>query len=529
MAEYVCPQTYSTEPAGEVFFDPIPEKKKKREYLAVYYNGTEVKLAKHPVQDNDTFYVMPGPVFKAAGLDAVIDGDMLEITGKTKARFVAGSKVGSKNGEKVVLNNPPMFINKTFMVPLNLINCVLDAKVWLDPYGKMIVITTGEQKNDRRLRIIGGKFYMNGEPYYEISFNKWDASLQICSEYIPFREYQNPEHWYPAAEDAFRQLHSLGFNSVRIFMSNPATSGIMTDEKKKERYYMIMDRLFDLLDKYEIQIVACMSFISGAFVAEGENAWNLVCEKDSESRKNLVKYIGEFVQRYAKRKTILMWESDNENNLGCDIGAQIKRVSFSIRQIGDFYEDIAKEIKKYDDRPFTGGDSIFRNEQWHLYLGVKSGSDEPNWVRDTLEDRLKAYAVLHRGEDVISMHTYSVGCTDDTYSVSDTDDTQVKLDFKLLMSECERMGKPFYNGETAVNADEADKISLQRDIDFLDSMIDAGVQITHWWTFHCDREGFNDGYGWDLTYGPVLDAIVDANRKIKEVYCVNAAEDDNTF
>ena len=76
-------------------------------------------------------------------------------------------------------------------------------------------------------------------------------------------------------------------------VSNPATSGIMTDEKKKERYYMIMDRLFDLLDKYEIQIVACMSFISGAFVAEGENAWNLVCEKDSESRKNLVKYIGE--------------------------------------------------------------------------------------------------------------------------------------------------------------------------------------------------------------------------------------------
>ena len=327
-----------------------------------------------------------------------------------------------------------------------------------------------------------------------------------------------------------KKLHQWGFKSIRVFMHSSLRAGILTDMDKRAKYFEVMDRIFDLYDQYDIKIVACMGLIAGDFVAEGENVWNLICEKDSESRKNVREYIRIFTERYAKRKTVLMWESDNENNLGSDVGIQIQRPCASIRQIGDFYEDIRDTFKKYDpDRLFTGGDSIFRNEQWHLYEGVKKGMDHSNWVRDTLEDRMKAYMLLDRAVDVISMHTYSVGKTDDTFEISEDDKTKVKLDFNLLMAECERMGKPFYNGETAVNADDTDSFTIKENEAFLDSMIDAGVQLTHWWTFHCDRQGFHDGYGWDLTYGPILDNIINANRKIQEIYCRNGAEEDNTF
>ncbi|MBQ3847539.1 MAG: hypothetical protein II748_01645, partial [Clostridia bacterium] len=37
----------------------------------------------------------------------------------------------------------------------------------------------------------------------------------------------------------------------------------------------------------------------------------------------------------------------------------------------------------------------------------------------------------------------------------------------------------------------------------------------------------HDGYGWDITYGPLLDTIVAANKKIQERYCVNGCAGDS--
>ncbi len=62
----------------------------------------------------------------------------------------------------------------------------------------------------------------------------------------------------------------------------------------------------------------------------------------------------------------------------------------------------------------------------------------------------------------------------------------------------------------------------------MNSIIDAGVQLSHWWTFRSDRQGFNDGYLWRIDSGELLDMIVAANQKIQEVHVVNKAASENT-
>ena len=63
---------------------------------------------------------------------------------------------------------------------------------------------------------------------------------------------------------------------------------------------------------------------------------------------------------------------------------------------------------------------------------------------------------------------------------------------------------------------------------YLDSIIENGVQLTHWWTFRSDRAGFNDPTSWRCDSGDVYNAIVAANKRIKETYIVNEVLEANT-
>ena len=96
------------------------------------------------------------------------------------------------------------------------------------------------------------------------------------------------------------------------------------------------------------------------------------------------------------------------------------------------------------------------------------------------------------------------------------------------MQESALLDKPLYNGETngAFAFDDEDFYSDTQA--YLNSIIEAGVQLSHWWTFRSDRQGFDDGYLWRIDSGELLNLIIVANKTLKEKYGVNKAADENT-
>lgn len=530
-AAYDAPQRYSTETVGEIPEIAVPDPPTEQDGILVFLNKTELVLRTKPYLEAATVFVPLEEIFTTLGLNVTKVGSDYEIDNKSVADKTAdvtavfprnGSK-GTVNGKEVELSDTIKTNRGVVMAPADIIALVTNEKVWFDPYSNTLVITTGAKKTDDILKIINYKFWMNGEPFYELSFNKFDLCYQISSKYQRDAEWPKEEHQLPAAEEALAQLHELGFRTIRVFTYSRIRQKYVTSEKQRERYYELMDVFFDLCDKYEIQVVVCLGLTCDDFSPKGENRFDLICNPESESRKNCYDFIDRFVSTYKNRRSVLMWEIVNEGNLDADVGINTKGVRASAYQIGKYNSDIAKRIKQNDpDRLVTTGDSGLRSAQWHLYKGVKEGKDVPDWTRDTLEERLKIYTMLNENIDVISVHTYSLGANpDETYRVSDTDDRVRREDFSLLMEEARRMGKVLYNGETAVDADNYSESVYQRSLKYIDSIIEAGVQLSHWWTFHTDRQGFNDGYGWDITSGELLDAIIAGNKKLNETYVLN--------
>lgn len=535
-AKYENPQKYSMEPYGteDEFWAEINEiqlpEEKVRDGIAVWLNKTQLDLSEKAFFKNGTVYVPFKDVFEAAGCSVSVSkksaaaaGDGINVTAKK------GKTAYDINGTKVTLKRAPKIVRGVFMVSADFIEKALDAKVWYDELSETYVITTGAMKTDDILRIINGKLWMNGEPYYEISFNKWDLALQVASYTGREAEWSTIESTLPAAEEALSMLHDNGFRTIRVFVSASTRSRYVNSEKQRNKFYAQMDTMFDLCDKYEIQMNACLALPSADFVASGETISDLYCVPESESRKNLYDFIDTFVTRYKNRRSVLMWEIVNEGNLQADIGWAAKYVCPSARILGDFYADCAARIKMNDpERLVTGGDGELRGAQFNLYKGTRVGFIGCDWTQDTLEERLYVQQMLYHGVDVISTHSYDAGRNEIYYSASREDpDTKTHQDLKLLMAEAKRLGKVLYNGETSLSctSNTYDDSGFEKEEldEYLQETVDAGVQLTHWWTFHCDRLGHpEDMYTWDMTYGKGLAAVKEANAKLKAKYVVNA-------
>ncbi|HHT92004.1 MAG TPA: cellulase family glycosylhydrolase [Clostridiaceae bacterium] len=539
------PQPYSYQETGPLPDVTLPKVKKDKNF-SLYINTVTINLNKSPVEKNNTLYLPLERVMECAGFDVKTSKSKIIIKNdKISAEINNGTL--TLNNKTVKLNNPVIRHKGVYMASLQLFHEVLNCKIWWDEAEKTVAFTTGKYKNDDILRIINNKFYMNGEPYYEISFNKFDLCMQIAADYYYDSSYPTAEFTYAAAESALKQLNELGFKSIRIFARNNLRNDIMYSREDKEKYYEMMDKLFDLCDRYDIKIVLCLELIDNMFVkkkyvdkvgwvSDDETLYDLISDRDSVSRQNLYKYLDEFIGRYKDRKTILMWEILNEGNLHADVGASIRRVTYSLLQLSEFYTDVTEKIHDIDpERLVTGGDSALRTAQWNLFKGVMEGDLSSNWTIDTLEERLKALYLLHKGVDVLSTHTYDIDSSSDfDLYYKDATNNAVNNGYKILMEEAKRIGKVLYNGECAGcvgaswNSDPSSPGFIEGRIKYLELIIDAGVQLTHWWTFRSDRQGFNDGDTWRNDNSPLLDAIVEANKELQIRYKVNRAENANT-
>jgi len=538
----VYPQKYSFDTKGDIPEINIPELIEKTA-VDFWYNGVRYDCPVEIAVTDGTIY------FPYDWIVSVMGDKSAEYSLNTETSVI------TRGGKSVTLKNPVKTEAEGKMsVPVQFIAEVYDAKMWLDEFHKMLIVTTGSRKDDDILRKNGSVLIMNGEPYYEISFNKFDLNYQIASDDSfnngGYTDANYPSDMYTieAAEEALKQLHENGFKSIRVFCNH---INMNRNEAELERFWNITDTMYDLCEKYEIQVVASLTLFSAEFYpgdyvngvwthTTTENIYDTVTDPESASRKNLYDFLEAYVGRYKDRKCILMWEVQNEGNLQVDIGPTTGVIAISAAQQGDFYSGIADKIREVDpDRLVTTGDATLRPAQWHLYAGIKRGGGS-DWTQDNWEERLKVLMLLNKGMDVISIHAYNGGYSD---MYINEEGKGRFTNWNLFLEEAERLGMALYNGETAGGltskgapakeyGNQGKKTGEYRGY-YLDKLIESGVQLTHWWTFHSDRATF----GLDVdTFGVRVDdetkytfeAVKKANEKIKATYLVNPIADENT-
>ena len=535
----VYPQIYSIQEPGKLPDITVPEARDGSK-VRVYVNTKEIDMSKTYVTDN-TVYISAEQFLKSISMDYTYDKNerLLTITSskiRVSAR-VPGDEI-TVNGTQIKLKYPVRTIDDVIMISPNFISEVFNAKVWWDKDDGMLVVTSGAQKNDGIMRIVGDRFYMNGEPYYEISFNRYDLFYRLWAVNSGDPAYPSEAYREPAVRAALAELRDKGFKSVRIFCEADVP-GLMYDAVTKGKYFETMDRMFDLCDEYGIKVVVCMGLISDNFVAKQritgyglvnkeETVMDLVAGDTSESRALLGQYIREFVDRYKARSTVLMYEIVNEGNLDADVGNTLGKVCFSMGQLADFYNYCASVIRTVDgERVVTTGDSALRSAQYHLFASTMAGMTVDDWTTDDEEQRLYALTFLNYGTDVISAHTYDLGSRSaEAFCLKDGE--QYYYGFDMLMAEAGRLGKPFYNGETGVTADQDSSGYVKKVKSYLDSIIDAGVQLSHWGTSRSDSQETGGGTALSTDPAELLEAVAEANATLKSTYMVNGVEPELT-
>ncbi len=390
------------------------------------------------------------------------------------------------------------------------------------------------------------RFFLDGEPFAEISFNKFDLFWQLYDQLADGRSLVASNLMLQAQDKALRDLHELGFKTIRIFALpwGPAGPAAYADPARRKNLYAALDKTLDLCDAHDIRVV--WSLGAAAFTdtrLEPGKGWifgeeqerELIANRESRGRKLLYRYLDETVARYRHRKAVLMWEISNEVTLSADIGDadrvyEGQRMP-SLQDVAGFFDDVAKRIKSVDPlRLVSSGGSNMRESQWHLY-------QRQGWKTDTLEEQYKCFALLYANSavDVIDVHSYPNNHPG--YAITGEDGRKIWLDNKGYLAFARRLHKPLMIGELGLHAiPRTDKKIWDETPNYFESygdvaaakpwvvktlndVVESGVPLSYWWCYQSDRaveQKNRQRFDIERTRDAELVAcIVDANRRLK--------------
>ena len=400
---------------------------------------------------------------------------------------------------------------------------------------------------DDVLSLRDGQFHLDGRPFAEISFNKFDLFWQLYDQLDAGHALTARNPMVKAQDQALRELNELGFRTIRIFALpwKDIGNAAYADPEKRKRLYEALDKAVELCDRHDIRVVwslGCGDFTDvardadGKWQYEGEHLRELIGDPESKGRQRLYRYIDETVSRYKGCKAVLMWEIGNEITLHADIGKD--RVYHNqrmptLKDVAGFYDDVARRIKAADPlRLVNNGGSHLREHQWNLHTG--NGYSK----KDTLEEQRKGFELLfaETAVDVIDVHSYPNNKP--AYEISDGKGGKAWIGPPQWMEIAKGINKPLMIGEFGALPFAKSKEKIWKDTpDYFESyadleaakpwvektlndVIDAGVQLSYWWCYQSDRPmDQNNPQRFDLTIGrnPELVALIaDANKRLQE-------------
>jgi hypothetical protein len=396
------------------------------------------------------------------------------------------------------------------------------------------------------LSIRDGQFFLDGAPFAEISFNKFDLFWQLYDQLAAGKPLKAANPLVQAQDQALRDLHELGFKSIRFFALpwGPAGPVAYADPQKRKILYGALDKTLELCDAHDIRVVWSLSAASftdtqldpvKGWVYGEEQLRELIANPDSRGRKLLYRYLDDTVARYRHCKAVLMWEISNEVTLLADIGDAHRIYNGermpSLQDVARFFDDVARRIKAADPlRLVSSGGSNLRESQWHLYHGQ-------GWKTDTFELQFQCFELLYARSavDVFDIHSYPDNHPG--YAIIGDDGKKMWLDSRGYMTMAKRLGKPLIIGELGLHAIAKTDTNLWRQtpdyfesyddsaaarpwvLKTLNDVIDAGVPLTYWWCYQSDRaEDRNNPQRFDIDRRrnpELVRCIVKANERLK--------------
>jgi hypothetical protein len=398
---------------------------------------------------------------------------------------------------------------------------------------------------DDVLSVREGRFHLDGQPFVEISFNKFDLLWQLYDQLEAGNALTTDNPMVQAQDRALKELNELGFRTIRFFALPWGPSGpeSYADPEKRKLLYEALDKSLELCDKHDIRVVwslAAGTFTDSKLVAgKGwvhgeEHKRELMTNPESRGRTLLYEYIDDTVARYKHRKAVVMWEVGNEETLSADIGTKGiyngERMP-TLKDVAGFFDDVATRIKKADPlRLVNSGGSSMRECQWNLYTGK-------GWKKDTLEEQRKCFELLYAktAVDVIDVHSYPNHKP--AQEISDGKGGNAWIGPPQWMEIAKGINKPLMIGELGLQAAaKSDRRIWKAAPDYFESyadleaakpwvektlngVIDAGVQLSYWWCYQSDRPMDQDNpQRFDLTRGrnpELLRCIIEANQRLK--------------
>ncbi len=412
----------------------------------------------------------------------------------------------------------------------------------------LLCTATGLAKNratdrSRFMQQRGTEFYLDGKPFYEISFNKFDLFWQLL--YAEFGNTDNHQLSFiceNAEEDGNRaldELNAMGFKTFRTF-GNEHSAKIYQKPENHARYYAVIDHMLDMCDRHDLRVVFSLGVAT--FITPDETLYDLVVDRNSKSWRFMTDYLRTIVKRYKNRATIAMWENQNELLLLADIGGR-ERMRDGARvptanEVAKFHAEVATIIRSIDKRHLITTGDAFRTSQWHLNRYCEHGEPVGEWDTDTWKELTEMVSTVQAGVDIYGLHAYYEG-KEGFGMVRDehTGDLR-RMTLKDWREEAARFHSPFYLGEWgALARAKSDTVFYAKNPDWFTSfvddkehatpimqeimnqVVDAGIQLTHFWAYSSDRI-CDTGHPrrMDITIGrnPELVKIVcEANRRLQ--------------
>jgi hypothetical protein len=155
---------------------------------------------------------------------------------------------------------------------------------------------------DDVLSLREGRFYLEGRPFAEISFNKFDLFWQLYDLLEAGKALTGDNPIVQAQNRALREMHGMGFRTIRFFALpwGPRGPESYADPQKRKLLYEALDKTLDLCDKHDIRVV--WSLAAGTFtdtklvpgkgwVHGKEHKRELMSDPKSRVRQLLYRYI----------------------------------------------------------------------------------------------------------------------------------------------------------------------------------------------------------------------------------------------
>lgn len=400
--------------------------------------------------------------------------------------------------------------------------------------------TAAPEKDEGFLRKDGPVLMLHGKPFYEISFNKFDLFWQMLAAEFGRKNFGTDP--LAAAERSLATLNSFGFKTIRLFLYDFGSITLYREPETRLRYIQTVDRMLDLCDRYDIRVVACLGLGDEKYArATGETWVDLIANKDSRARKLAEAYARTIVERYKDRPTIAMWEIQNELLLAADIGGRErmwnKKAIPTLTEVARFHREMSDFIKSIDPNHLTTTGDSYRTSLWHQNQFVEHGAEHSMWTTDSWEQLSSAVAKAQAGVDVFHIHDYDKG-REGKFTI-EPDGSRREIRFAAWKEVAARQGQPLYIGEWgalarqrneenaefwAKNPDWFDSFAGQRDKAkpiiqrCLDLIVDAEVQLTHWWAFESERQMDQVPHRMDFTMQETPEfvrMVADANRRLQ--------------